>query len=152
MRVEIEVGHGSPFITSARRLRRRTCQPATGTRTTGEDAATVVGPRLASSNPWWVEGSGQWGPLLPLLRLWTEITRGWQLIVVPFEASPRFSNGYAIRSHVTVVLMPKKLGQAPAGAVDPALDRADLRAADFGSFFVAVTFRSNQQHGLTLLF
>src|SRR4051794_15234319 len=93
MRVEIEVGHGSPFITSARRLRRRTCQPATGTRTTGEDAATVVGPRLASSSPWSefsprVERSGQWGPLLPLLRLWIEITRGWQLIVVPVEASP----------------------------------------------------------------
>src|SRR5215208_3682616 len=49
-----------------------------------------------------------------------------------------------IWSHVAVVLMPEEFSKAGAGAVDPALDRANLRATHLRRLLVSETFGSDQ--------
>src|SRR3954470_7876787 len=56
-----------------------------------------------------------------------------------------------IRANVAVVLMAEQFSETIAGAVDPALDRADLRAADHRRFLVSQSFGSDQKHRLSLL-
>src|SRR3954454_10074901 len=45
----------------------------------------------------------------------------------------------------------QEFSKAVPGAVDPALDRADLGSTDLSRFLVAAPFGSDQQHRLTLL-
>src|SRR5215203_4233877 len=56
-----------------------------------------------------------------------------------------------IRTNVAVVLMAEQFSETIAGAVDPALDRADLRTADHRRFLVSPSFGSDQKHRLSLL-
>src|SRR5215207_2574738 len=51
---------------------------------------------------------------------------------------------HSIRASIAVVVMSQEFGKALSGAVDPALDRADLGATDHSRFLVTEPFGSDQ--------
>src|SRR3954469_7853067 len=67
------------------------------------------------------------------------------------RARPQSCPREIIRANVAVVLMAEQFSETIAGAVDPALDRADLRTADHRRFLVSPSFGSDQKHRLSLL-
>jgi hypothetical protein len=60
-------------------------------------------------------------------------------------------SGHAIRPDVLGILDRHEVSQPGAGAVDPALDRANRNTADRRRLFVTEPFGSDQEHRLPLL-